>query len=260
MESYKSNAELKRLARMQLGGKWGLLIGANILTSLITSLALYAVAAVIPATSSAMYLLNYVVTFIVQLLSFVLQTGLCLLYLHASCGMECRLSDIFYAFRNSPDKSLKVGLVSVSISTLCMIPADIMSQDMFSVLDGLELSTTENLLEFYSMLSSFYVATLICMLVYFVLTIPFFAAQYMILDFPEASAKAILLKSISVMRGNKMRFFILTISFIPLILLSLVTCGIAILWIIPYMSMTYANFYLDLISVQKVSMSKSTTP
>ena len=48
------------------------------------------------------------------------------------------------------------------------------------------------------------------------------------------------------MRGNKMRFFYLNISFLGLILLSLITCFIGMIWVLPYISSTMAAFYQDL--------------
>lgn len=49
------------------------------------------------------------------------------------------------------------------------------------------------------------------------------------------------------MKGSKGRFFYLTVSFFPLLLLGFLSCGIAFLWLVPYMNATYAEFFLDLI-------------
>ena len=247
MENYKSYAELKRLARMQMGGRTGVLIGAMVLSNLITYAASYIVAAIIPTSSPVMYVLNYVVTFMVQLISAVLQTGLCLLHLHAACNMECRISDLFYAFKNNPDKSIKIGAVLAVIQAICMIPCDIMQRDLV-LIDYLELNDTKQLMAAYSAVTSFYAVVMLCMLVYFVVTLAFFPVYYMVLDFPNLSAGEILRKSVAVMKGNKVRYFLLVASFLPIILLSSITCGIALLWVMPYMSMTSTNFYLDLIS------------
>lgn len=43
--------------------------------------------------------------------------------------------------------------------------------------------------------------------------------------------------------GYKMDLFILGLSFIGWILLSMITLGIALIWVIPYMNATYANAY-----------------
>ena len=50
------------------------------------------------------------------------------------------------------------------------------------------------------------------------------------------------------MSGNKMRLFLLDLSFIGWFLLGLITFGIAFLWITPYWNTARAAFYEDLMS------------
>ncbi len=54
-------------------------------------------------------------------------------------------------------------------------------------------------------------------------------------------------ESQELMRGNKGRYFYLIISFFGLLLLSVFTCYIGLLWLAPYMEMTQLLFYRDLI-------------
>ena len=72
-------------------------------------------------------------------------------------------------------------------------------------------------------------------------------AFYILLDFPNYDAKKALAFSRKLMKGNKGRFIYLLVSFIPLSLLGVLSCGIGFLWIIPYMQATQAQFYLDLV-------------
>lgn len=46
---------------------------------------------------------------------------------------------------------------------------------------------------------------------------------------------------------HKGRLFYLYVSFLPLMLLGLLSWGLALLWVIPYMAATEAEFFLDLI-------------
>ena len=48
--------------------------------------------------------------------------------------------------------------------------------------------------------------------------------------------------------GHKSAWFWLDLSFIGWILLALVTCGIGLLWLNPYMEAASAAFYLDIIN------------
>ncbi|MDE6919936.1 MAG: DUF975 family protein, partial [Lachnospiraceae bacterium] len=81
-------------------------------------------------------------------------------------------------------------------------------------------------------------------------TLPFFPAFYMVLDFPGWSATTILKKSFEVMSGHKVRLFLLYVSFVPAFLLSIFTCGITLIWVVPYQSMAMTNLYLDIMSVR----------
>ena len=52
--------------------------------------------------------------------------------------------------------------------------------------------------------------------------------------------------SIKMMRGYKWKFFVLYLSFIGWALLCILTLGIGYLWLAPYISLTFANFYKEL--------------
>lgn len=54
-------------------------------------------------------------------------------------------------------------------------------------------------------------------------------------------------KSRQLMDGNKWRFFVLQLSYIGWLLLGYITFGIAFIWVLPYICMTNANFYKDLV-------------
>ncbi|MCR5421446.1 MAG: DUF975 family protein [Lachnospiraceae bacterium] len=60
---------------------------------------------------------------------------------------------------------------------------------------------------------------------------------------PDMSVTECLKASKEMMMGKKMDLFVLHLSFIPWILLVLVTCGIASLYVSPYMLITETNFY-----------------
>lgn len=109
-------------------------------------------------------------------------------------------------------------------------------------------------LESYSILYNasmkFYLIMFVCTVISLILTLPFFPAFYMVLDFPDWSATTILKKSFEVMNGHKVRLFLLYVSFVPAFLLSIFTCGITLIWVVPYQSMAMTNLYLDIMSVR----------
>ena len=53
-------------------------------------------------------------------------------------------------------------------------------------------------------------------------------------------------ESAEMMKGHKCELFVLQLSFILWVILGIITCGIAMLWVTPYMYVTYANYYKSL--------------
>ena len=69
---------------------------------------------------------------------------------------------------------------------------------------------------------------------------------YILVDNPEMKAIDAIRKSRSMMKGHKFDLFYLELSFIGWIILSILTLGIGLLWLVPYMQTTIAAFYNDL--------------
>ena len=68
---------------------------------------------------------------------------------------------------------------------------------------------------------------------------------YILADEPDINAKEALEKSKIMMDGHKMDLFLLGLSFIGWALLCILTLGIGLLWLIPYMNVSAAKFYQD---------------
>ena len=47
------------------------------------------------------------------------------------------------------------------------------------------------------------------------------------------------------MNGKKKQLFYVRLSFLPLFVICLLTCGIGLFWLIPYYHVTMALYYLD---------------
>ena len=68
-------------------------------------------------------------------------------------------------------------------------------------------------------------------------------SYYILAENPEMTAREALNESKAIMHGHKMEYFVLQLSFIPWILLCLVTFGLAMIYVQPYMQLTTTNFY-----------------
>lgn len=71
-----------------------------------------------------------------------------------------------------------------------------------------------------------------------------YMVYYLAGEYPEKSRKEIFEMSKRMMDGNKMNTFVLELSFFGWILLGIITCGIGMLFVTPYMRATAAELYL----------------
>jgi uncharacterized membrane protein len=75
---------------------------------------------------------------------------------------------------------------------------------------------------------------------------------YIIAENPEIDAIQAITLSREMMNGHKMRLFSLYLSFIGWVLLSILTFGIGLILLLPYVKLSVANFYRDLKPKQKI--------
>lgn len=234
MNTYKSSAQLKSLAKGQLLGKYTTVIGAFLLSQLIM-LALSALPGFFVDTQTIFgSVIDFLITFIVSLFSGILSAGQAYIYLNISCNRPCRASDVFYGFKQHPDKALLLQLAISGITTVSLIPAYI-----FTYIG----TYTKDIIWVLPVCILLIIGAVIA--IYFSLALS--QVYYLLLDFPNYSAKQLLTLSMKIMKGHKGRLFYITVSFLPLYLLGMLSCGIGMLWIIPYVNATMTNFYLDLI-------------
>ena len=78
-------------------------------------------------------------------------------------------------------------------------------------------------------------------------------AMMIMLENPNIDIMTAIKESQKMMNGHKMEYFILDLSFIPWLLLVTVTCGIASLWVNPYMQITMVNYYYALKNLNESS-------
>lgn len=236
MESrYKSSAELKALAKEHMFNKYGTAIGAMVIVSMITMFVSFFSSIFINTKTIAGVILNLLISFVISVLTGLFTSGQKYFYLKISCGRPVTISDIFYGFNLFPNKAVLIQLFLSICIYVSMLPMTLMSY--------MVTRDPKNSLYmlFYSLSMILYgVVTVILSLVYS-------QAFFLLHDFPNYSAKELLSMSRQLMKGSKGRLFYLSVSFFPLLLLGLLSCGIAYLWLVPYMNATSAEFFLDLI-------------
>lgn len=147
------------------------------------------------------------------------------------------MSDLFFAIRNHPDKVIIIALTLILAQIILCLPATLVGGSLAS---GQNLDFDGKTFLLYivlylaGMIVSYYIDLMLAM-------------SYMIyLDDPQKRVTEIIRQSISMMKGNKFRYFYMILSFLGYWALILLSIGIAALWVIPYQNMTVVQFYTDL--------------
>ncbi len=235
MIMYKSRKELKALARKQMQGRYKTLVGAMVLQAVITFLLNTTLLSLFPAQDVLSNIFYFIGTLAVSAFLGTITAGVTFISMAIACGMNCRVGEIYRAFQAYPGKAVRLQLPIAVIFMICAMPANIMS--MITPLESyMQQMGTILILEGIGTIAAS------------ILSLPFSLVFYMYWDFPDYDAKYILKHGIELMKGNYLRYFELQLSFLPLQLVSLLSFGIGSLWVTPYINVTNANFYLDLMA------------
>ncbi len=231
--THLSSAQLKEAAKKQLEGKYGIYIGFLVLIQLVHTFTSIFLSAFFPSTTLASTLLQLAASFIFSIFLGVFQVGICLFSLNIVCGRPPLIQDMFFGYQNNFEKNLKLSLVVTGISFV--------SQNIQTLPLNL-YRMTKNVTFLYAAIP----VMLASIILFYYVSILFSQTFFLLLDFPSYSAKELLQLSIKVIKGHKKRYLYVDLSFIPLYILGLLSCGVGLLWVIPYQNITMANFYLDL--------------
>ena len=233
---YKTISELKTSARGRMLGNYSVAVSALVLLEFIFFVAGRIAASVVDVYSASGQLLYAAITFIVNLIATVLVVGELSIYLKIACGKKAAVSDVFSIFSQHPDKTIVVQLLIFVRMFACCIPA-IIAGTMYI------MSGYENDIVFIILIVCVIVASVGCIYVKVITSQSF----YLLLDFPQYSAGELLKYSKKIMKGHVWHYIGVIISFIPIMILVILSAGIGMLFVYPYYKMTLIEFYLDII-------------
>lgn len=238
-------SELKRRARKALRGKYALLIGAAMLLSIITGMGSSFSRMLFGGSTGFFIVMGQVFSFILSLVLSIFSAGMAYIYLNVSRGRQTGYGDLFYMFGHHPDRVILVSLVMSVIQYICMLPGLIYSYRMpFSGL--INMTNTANMTELLRRAMVFYLLVLAGTVISTLLTLPFAFSYYLVIDDDETGPGEALLGSMRMMKGNYGRYIYMLLSFIGLLFLGVLSGGLGLLWVQPYMEVTIAGFYRDL--------------
>lgn len=241
LNKFKSSEELKAFAKEHLFGKYGITIGACVIIYMITLFVSNYSTIFLNKNTIYGIVLNFVISFVISVLTGLFTSGEKYFYLKIVCDRPVTLNDIFYGFKMYPNKAILIQLYIFTWIYISMIPMII----LFC------------LIQFYPdnaiLILFFYLALILLCVVTAIVLLNYSQTFYLLHDFPEYSVSKLLSTSRKLMKGSKGRLFYLYASFIPLMMLGLLSCGIASLWIAPYIKTTSTEFFLDLMKNNQVS-------
>ena len=234
MNNYKTTAQLKGIAKEKSLGRYGTLIGANLLILAIQILAM-TITTVSSGGSIIIIVINSIISMIVSILLGLLMSGKAYLYMNLLYSQNVATSDVFYGLRRNSQKAVAIQAVFVLVDFVVSLPSQIFLI-MYTRTQAPEHMMLMLLFWFFGLFVDIMVSLI------------YSQAFFLLHDFPDRSAKELLATSRHLMRGNKFRLFYLNVSFIPLYILGAVALFVPILWVSVYRYATTCAFYQDLIS------------
>lgn len=232
----RTSAELKRLSREHLNGHWGFAIGANLLMQMIMSAVLMPFYFLFLFSRRGMLQFNIymLAVVIVAAVSIVMQCGLSRIYLSFARKQEASIGMLFGEFSKRPDRYILGYLLLFGIQLLCILPGMICL--IIGIVSGLVLASVIGVLLYFA-------GMVPMIIVVFRLALAF----YLMVDHGDMGVLEAFRESTELMQGNKGRLFYIYLSFIGWSLLGMLSCGLGMLWVMPYMMQTMVNFYREVI-------------
>lgn len=183
-------------------------------------------------------LLMQALSMITGALSTVLAVGYIYMMSRIAGGERPAVSDLFFVFKNHPDKVIIISLLMSILRFVLLLPADFIGKRVFTGQGQAGVNGRMFLL--------WVLAYLAGMVVIIVVEIMLAMCYMIYLDDTAISVGSCIFRSISMMKGNKFRYFYMLLTFLGYWLLIIISLGIAALWVVPYQTMTTLDFYYDL--------------
>lgn len=230
----RTSAELKRQARGILTHRYGVPMAVMVVSELIVTALLFPFSWNITEQSSVRELvIYYIANFVISLINVVLSIGRIYISLMMARGKKYSFRDLFYGFSHHPDKYILATLLLTLIMMIPMIPFVLALPYYFYSAGSVEA------------LVLLIVAVLVMIVGEMYLSLRYALNLYLLLDYPDMRVTESFRESSERMKGNKGRLLYISLSFIGWELLGMLSFGIGLLWIMPYMVQTRTNFYLD---------------
>jgi len=250
----RSSAELKQMARTLLQGNYSTFVGTYVLYTVIVSFASVLLMFIFPGNMLSTIITREIVTMLFSIVTSIFTAGLLWQSLSVSRGNPISVNNLIHGFTHHPDRFIVVQLVCSLITIACQIPAIALLSYMFIGRSyALGFSDFSTILLILPLIALYLLGGLVS----YVILLGFSLANYLLLDNDDMSALTAMRTSAALMKGNKGRYFYLCLSFFGLNLLGVLSCGIAYLWLQPYMQVTMTQFYREVTGELNLTQSEN---
>ena len=190
-----------------------------------------------PGSSISAVLLAQAFQFIFSLIICIFSAGYSYMMMNFARGRQASMGDLLYFFTRQPDRVIIAGFVMTVIQLVTQIPL------MYFTFTS-HIGTTAD--EQLAWSTHVLLLTIVGLLAATLLTMPLSMAYYLLADHEELGGMEALKESAYMMKGHLGQYFLLQLSFVPIMIGSVIALYIPLLWIMPYIEMTNIEFYRDL--------------
>lgn len=234
MSNLQSFKQIKANARQSLDGHYGSAIAVLLATELMSLIPTYIILLFFSGSGLIEVIASELINLILSAFIGLFQVGTSLFFLKLACKQQASVSDIFHGFYNNRNHGLEVSVVFSLVTFVCLLPYSVVNY--YIMYSG-------NFVFSWVLYPILILGYLLCL----VILIPLRQSYYILLDFPNYTGKQAMQYSIRLMKGHFLRYGLFVLSFVPLIMLGILSCGIGLFWVLPYMEASLTAFYLDLI-------------
>jgi uncharacterized membrane protein len=144
-------------------------------------------------------------------------------------GQPVTFGDLFFGFKQNPDKAILIQLIYTIASLILQIPQFLHVAGLIPII-------------------WMAIGTLVLLIPYIIFAVAMSQTFFLLQDFPDNSVRQLVRKSISVMRHNYIKYIGFVLSFVPMMFIGVITFFIPLLWVEAYFNASRAMFYKEIIS------------
>ncbi|MBU1141414.1 MAG: DUF975 family protein [Firmicutes bacterium] len=150
-----------------------------------------------------------------------------------------------------------VGPLTVGLSyyLLDVVQTNSKADKFELLLEGFKKSLVNSIVANLLMMVFIFLWSLLFIIPGIIKALAYSMTPYIIAENPEIEAMEAIAKSEEMMKGHKLRLFSLYFSFIGWFILSALTFGVGLFFLLPYIQTTVANFYVDIRGTKKELMA-----